>query len=96
MERIRNDRIGQGPIGKLLDEKIPSLGSLPEELPSPSYNKPSPNDFARLLLPEGTDLSRVPTRHPLSKLFRNLWLKITIQAASSVPPQEISSPKEET
>ena len=96
MVRIRNDRIDRESIGNLPDEKIPPLGRLPEELPSPSYNKPSPNDFARLLLPEGTDLSRVPTRHPLSKLFRNLWLKITIWAASSVPTKEINSPKKET
>ena len=95
MVRIRNDRIDRESIGNLPDEKIPPLGRLPEELPSPSYNRPSPNDFVRLLLPD-KDLSRVSTSHLLSKLIRNLWLKITIWAASSVPTKEINSPKKET
>jgi len=88
MVRIRSDRIGQEPIGEL-PEKVPPLGGLPSELPPPSSNQPSPVDVASLFLAEGRDLSRVPTQHPLSELFRKLWLKVTLQALSSAsPPQK--------
>lgn len=84
MERIHNAPTPE-PIGRVPSEgKLPLLGELPIELPPPSHNQPSPIDFAHLFLPEGTDLSRISTKHPLSALFRILWLEVTVRALSCV------------
>ena len=83
MVRIHNAH-AHGPIEKLPPEgKTPLLGELPVDLPRPSHNQPSPIDLAHLFLPEGTDLTRISAKHPLSALFRKLWLEVTLKALSS-------------
>jgi hypothetical protein len=90
MVRIHSERINQGPLGELPSEGTPpSLGELPPQLPHPSYSQPSATDVAHLFLPEGTDLSRISPQHPLSPLFRRLWLEVTLKALSSVPPSKL-------
>ena len=87
MVRIHSERVNQGPIGEQPSERKSSpLGELPTELPPPSHSQPSAIDVAHLFLPEGTDLSRISSKHPLSSLFRRLWLEVTLKALSSVPP----------
>jgi hypothetical protein len=94
MVRIHSQRANQGPTENPPAEGKPSLlVGLPIDLPSPSHSHPSPIDFAHLFLPEGTDLSRISIRHPLSALFRRLWLEVTLRALSSVPPTKLSFPK---
>jgi hypothetical protein len=57
-----------------------SLDRLPEELPSPSHTKVSSLDIARLIMPDGVDLSRVPKEHPLCESLNALWLEVTLKA----------------
>lgn len=86
MVRIHSEQT-RGPIGELPSEgKTLPLVGLPVELPPPSHNQLSSIDFAHLFLPEGTDLSRISTKHPLSAIFRKLWLEVTLKALSSMRP----------
>jgi hypothetical protein len=90
MVRIHSNRINQEPIGDLPSKGTPTpLGELPPELPPPSHNRPSAIDVAHLFLPDGTDLSRISPKHPLSTLFRRLWLEVTLKALSSGVSKEV-------
>ena len=81
--------IGPASIGGIPEEKIPALGELPKELPPPG-NSLTSTDVSRLFLPEGTDVSRVHSRHPLSELLRGLWLKITVRAIDAGRKNDLS------
>ena len=64
-------------------EKNFSLDHLPENLPPPSHIHLSPADLAKLFLPDGVDISRIPSDHPIIESVRQLWLETTLEAVST-------------
>ncbi len=73
------------------EEYVHSLNRLPEELPPCSHTKLTSIDLTKLILPEGVDLSRIPSTHPIHESLNTLWLEITLRAVVSGGKQAMSS-----
>lgn len=63
---------------------LQSLYELPVTLPEKSHTTISPIEVGHLFLPEGTDLSRISSRHPIDSLFRKIWLEVV--SKTFIPP----------